>query len=385
MKIKDLQARKILSSVSQYAIEITLETDKGKFVGSAPKGTSKGKHEVKEYIGGFNKIIKSVNNNIKRTLKRTKITNIKDVLNFEEKTKKLGGNVVLSISYALLKALAADKKVPVWKLFTKKKKLPMVLNKIIGGGKHAGKYAPTFQEFLVLHKLKDIQKSLILHEKVGESWGDWGKDLEGGWIFYAADDKAFEILRRFDKTSKLGTDVAASSFYKEGKYIYKGSSPIKKDGILMLPKVVKTDIEQKKYIKDIQQRYNLYYIEDPLDEEDFRGFAELTKILGKKTLIVGDDLFVTDPERLKKGINLGACNACIVKPNQIGSLKKTIEFVELAKKNNYTTIISHRSGETNDDILADLAVGLQIPIMKIGIAGGERVSKINRLFGIMGE
>ena len=385
MKIKKLYARKILNSVGKFTIEVVVETENGTFKSSAPKGTSKGKYEVKEYVGGLDSAVKNVNTKVKRAIKKTKIKNLKDILSFEEKTKKYGGNVTISISFSLLKALAAYKSVPVWKLFTKTKKMPMVLNKMIGGGEHAGSHSTTFQEFLSLQKLKDIKNNITLFENIGKDWGYYGRDLEGGWIIDVSDEKALKILREYNKNNKLGVDVAASTFYKNGKYIYKKASPSRKEGKIMMPKLSKDNIEQLKFIEYLREKYNLYIIEDPFQEDDFRSFSELTRRIGKNTLIVGDDLFVTNPERLKKGAKLGAGNACIVKPNQIGSLSKTIEFVKLAKKYKYTTIISHRSGETNDDILADLAVGLQIPIMKIGISGGERVSKINRLFEIVGE
>ncbi|MCD6575771.1 MAG: hypothetical protein J7K73_01270 [Nanoarchaeota archaeon] len=385
MKIKNISARKILNSIANHTIEVAIETDKGVFKSSVPAGTSKGRHEVKEYVGGVDAAVKNVNTKIKRSIKRYKINSLKDILAFEEKTKKYGGNVTLAVTYSLLKALAAEKKVPVWKLFTKKKKLPMVLNKMIGGGKHAGEQSTTFQEFLVLQKLKDIKKNIELFHRIGKDWGYSGRDLEGGWVIDVSDEKALEIIRRYDKTSKIGVDIAASEFYKDGNYIYKRVSIVRKDGKISMPKLAKNTPEQIKFVEYLKEKFNIYYIEDPLHEDDFRGFAELTQRIGKDTLIVGDDLFVTDPERLKKGAKLGAANACIVKPNQIGSLSKTIEFVNLAKKYKYTTIISHRSGETNDSILSDLAVGLQIPIMKIGISGGERISKINRLFEIMGE
>jgi enolase len=385
LRIKEVNARKILNSVGNYSIEIKIETELGAFKASVPKGTSVGKHEVKDYAGGITTAVKNVNKKVKPLLKKIRITVLQDILDFESKTEKLGGHVVLAISYVLLKALAAEKKIAVWQIFNKNKKMPQLLNKIIGGGKHTGKNAATFQEFLVLQDFKNIEKNLALHKEVGEWWGFWGKDLEGGWVINASDEKVLEIIRKFGKDAEIGVDVAASSFYEDGRYIYKNVSPFTKDGMIFLPKLSKEKIQQIAHIKKLQENYNIYYIEDPLEEEDFKGFAELTQQIGKNTLIVGDDLFVTNPERLKKGIQLGACNACIVKPDQIGSLAKTIEFVQLAKKHNYTTIISHRSGETNEDIIADLAVGLQIPIIKIGLVGGERVAKLNRLFEIEGE
>ena len=380
-----MSARKIISSTVDFLLEVKIETKKGVFKSSAPKGTSKGKYEVEEYVGGIDAAIKNVNGKIKRSLLRTKINSLQDILDYEEKTKKFGGNVTLSVTYSLLRALAAEKKIPVWKLFTKKKKVPAVLNKMIGGGEHAGKNSPSFQEFLVLQKVEDIEKNMELYQKIRKDWGNYGRDLEGGWIIDVSDEKALKILRSYDKNMKIGVDIAASEFYKNGKYNYRNISPISKGGKIMPPKKIKNQAEQISFVKRIQKDYDMFFIEDPLDEDDFVGFAELTKKIGKNSLIVGDDLFATCVERLKKGIKLGACNAVIVKPNQIGSVSKTMEFVELAKKYKYETIISHRSGETNDDILADIAVGLQIPVMKIGIGGGERASKINRLLEIKGE
>ena len=385
MKIKKVRARKIISSIVDYALEVSIETDKGVFKSSAPKGTSKGTHEVVEYVGGIDAAVKNVNTKIKRSLVRTKIKSLKDILNYEKRTEKYGGNVTLCITYCLLRALAAEKKVPVWKLFTKKKKIPSVLNKMIGGGEHAGKSSPSFQEFLVMQKLENFEKNMQLFSKIKKEWGFYGRDLEGGWVIDVSDEKALQIIRKYDKKSEIGIDAAASEFYKNGKYTYRNISPVKVDGKMILPEKTKNQTQQIKFIKRIQKDYNMFFIEDPLDEEDFRGYAELTKQIGEKCLVVGDDIFATCPERLKKGINIGACNAVIVKPNQIGSIRKTMEFVELAKKYKYETIISHRSGETNDDMISDIAVGLHIPIMKIGISGGERVSKINRLFEIKGE
>lgn len=385
MKIIDLTSRKILNSKGLYTIETSVKTENGVFSASVPRGTSKGRHEVCEFSGGIEASIKNINKKIKLLAKKEKLNSLNGILDFEKKTEKYGGSVVLSVTYVLLKALAAEKKVPVWKIFTNKKKLPKILAKVIGGGVHAGSLSPTFQEFLVLGDVKAVDKLLKIHKEIGTSWGFGGKDMEGGWAVNVSNEKALEITKKTAGSAMIGLDIAATEFYSEGKYNYRNVNPVFESGKLVMPKSVMDSTEQLSSIKKLQEKYDLYYIEDPFYEDDFRNFAELTKILGKKALVCGDDLFATNPERLKKGITIGACNSCIVKPDQIGSLKKTIEFVELAKKNNYVPVISHRSGETNDDIIADLAVGLQIPIIKIGICGGERVSKINRLLKIMGE
>jgi enolase len=372
IRVKKSEARKILNSVDNLSIEVTITTEKGVFSSSVPHGTSRGRHEVKDFSGGIDKAINAVNTVIAKKLKLHTINSFDDILKFEKQTARFGGNVVLAVSFALLKSLAAERKCSPWKLFgPKKKTMPLLLDKMIGGGKHGGERTPDFQEFLILGKLED---NLALYNAIKKEFNPAGKDLEGGWALEISNKKAFDILKKFNKKGKLGCDFAASSFYepKSKFYIYKSGEQLSKDA-------------QIDNIINMQKEYNLYYIEDPLHEDDFDGFSKLTQKLGKKALIVGDDLLTTNPERLKRAIAHKACNGCIVKPDQIGSLTKVIEFVKLAKKNKYIPVISHRSGETDDDILADLAVGLEIPIIKIGIAGGERVAKINRLLQISKE
>jgi len=373
---KDVKARKILNSAGIFSVEVELFTDDESFVASVPEGTSKGKHEAKRLPPEV--AITKINGDVSKKLKKTKIESLSDILKFEKQIKKFGSNVTLAISFALLKALAKSKRCEPWQLFTKKKKIPKPLNVILGGGKHAGEDSPTFQEFLLLGThadfKKNIEQNLQAHEQVNKEYSPSGKDLEGGWVMDVDNETALKILSHANKNSKIGIDCAASSFYntKTKFYEYKNGHKLSREA-------------QIDFVIKLQKEFCLCYIEDPLHEEDFEGFAILTKKLGKSVLIIGDDLFTTNPERLKKGISIGACNGCIVKPDQIGSLTDVIKFVELAKKHKYTPVISHRSGETDDDILADLAVGLEIPIIKIGIVGGERISKINRLLKISGE
>jgi enolase len=376
IKILKVEAEDILNSVGGFSIEVAITTEKGRFSSSVPKGTSMGKHEVKDFTTTLKDAIKAVNHKVAAKLKKASITSLDSILDFEKHTEEFGGNVTIAVSFALLKALAADKGIEPWQLFKPKKKtMPLLLNKILGGGAHAGKNTPDYQEFLVMGTSNNIEENighnLGMHKDVKKKFQPAGKDMEGGWALEITNREAFVILKQFNKNGKIGCDFAASNLYDDYLtfYRYKDRELLNKQ----------TQIE---LIERFHREFGVYYIEDPLNEEDFEGFAELTKKIGKTALIVGDDLLTTNPERLKKAISMGACNACIVKPNQIGSLSKTIEFVNLAKKNKYMTIISHRSGETNDDIIADLAVGLEIPIMKIGIVGGERVAKINRLLHI---
>lgn len=372
MKIKNVRADKILNSAGEFSLRTTVDTEKGSFTASIPKGTSRGKHEKEKFSGGIDIAISRINSIIKKKIMNIDFKILKDILKLEDYTTVYGGDVCLVLTYALIRALACHKEMEIYQIFSERKKIPLILSKIIGGGLHASGPAPEFQEFLVMSEsnslMANIKNNLSVHKKVKEKFQDkntLGKDLEGGWVLPIDNEQALAALKSETK-SKIGVDIAASTFFNNKNYSYKDKKLTRE--------------EQIDYIKKLIKKFKLYYIEGPLEQEDFEGYTELTQI--KNVLIVGDDLFVTDPERLKKGISLGACNACIVKPDQIGSLKKTIAFVDLAKKNKLTPIISHRSGETNDTMIADLAVGLHIPIMKIGIHGGERVAKINRLLEI---
>ena len=181
-----------------------------------------------------------------------------------------------------------------------------------------------------------------------------------------------EVGNELGITIKPGLDLASSEFWdkKQGKYVYE------QDGI-------SRDVgEQVEYVKDIIETYGMFYVEDPCDEKDFEGFTELTKAVGDKCLICGDDLFVTNSEILQEGIEKGAGNAIIIKPNQIGSLTETYKTIKLAQENNYVPVVSHRSGETTDETIAHLAVAFGSPMIKTGAIGGERIAKLNELIRI---
>ena len=370
IRVLKLDAKKILNSAGVYSLNVIVTTNKGEFSASLPEGTSKGKNEARRYKTTINVAIRTIKTKLLKKVKQ--INSLNSILALERITGKEGAAVSLAISFALLKALASDKKMPVWKLFKpNKKKIPLLLSKMLGGGMHAPKDSPSYQEFLVLGNAKINAK---IYSNIEKKLHPALRDLEAGWVINVTNHNAFRILREFADGNKIGVDVAASSFYnpKTGFYEYKNGEQLSKEA-------------QIDRIFSRQREFDIYYIEDPLHEEDFEGFAELTRLLPKTCLVAGDDLFATNPERLKKAINVGACNSCIVKPDQIGSLAKVIEFVKLAKKHRYTPVISHRSGETNENILADIAVGLEIPIMKISIAGKERLSKIKRLIEIQKE
>ena len=206
----------------------------------------------------------------------------------------------------------------------------------------------------------------------------FGKSDEGGWTIPITSYDALSLVSEcaneiFDETNikvKVGVDIAASELYntKTNTYTVDGKQMNKE--------------EMSLYVCETTDRFELAYVEDPLEENDFEGFADLTKQIGSKTLLCGDDLFVTNTSRLEQGISMGACNSLIIKPNQIGNISKAIDAVKLAQKNKLIPVLSHRSGETNDNTISHLAVGLNAPFIKTGVVGGERISKLNELIRI---
>ena len=264
----------------------------------------------------------------------------------------------------------------------------------MNGGAHAGINAPDIQECLVVpvganNIVEAVFANSSVHKRLKEliqtkdSNFTGGKGDEGGWVPNITNDAALEIQAQAceEVGDELGIeirpslDMASSELWDadEGKYVYA------QDGI-------KRDTgDQIEFVKDIIETYNMFYVEDPFDESDFDGFAQLTAKVGDKCLICGDDLFVTNKEILAKGIEMNAANAIIIKPNQIGSLSETYATVKLAKENNVVPVVSHRSGETTDATIAHLAVGLGSPMIKTGAIGGERIAKLNELIRIEEE
>ncbi|MCW1309501.1 MAG: hypothetical protein QXP04_02310, partial [Candidatus Nanoarchaeia archaeon] len=377
MKFKKIKARKILNSLGNETIEVEIDTDKGKFLSSLPSGTSKSKFE--KYLN-IDEEVRRIN---MLKMRKIDLNSISDLMKLEEEHHSL------LVSYALLKALAEDKKIPVWKLINKNaKRFPIIISKMIGGGKH-GKY-PEFQEFLVFNRTNDIERMVknnltFYHEikKILSKREDFlfSRDLEGGWSIRIKNEEALNLLREISELfmdkykikMEIGVDIAASSFYddEKKKYVY-GDKELSRD-------------EQISYVSELIDRFNLAYVEDPLYEEDFDGFAIITKNFGKKCLICADDLTATNTKRIEIANQYGAVNACIIKPDQVYSLNETFAFSKLAEKFKYKRIISHRSGETCDDVLSDLGFGLQVDMFKISLCTGERTVKINRLFKIKEE
>jgi enolase len=249
---------------------------------------------------------------------------------------------------------------------------------VIGGGKHShSEKKPDFQEFLLIPKFKSVKQSFELNKKIKQEVARKLKDKDKKFFCKKNDENAWEtslnekeildILKSFEVD--LGLDVAASSFYKRKKYLYEN------------PMLKRTEEEQLDYLYNLIKNFNLFYVEDGFYEEDFENFS---KLLAKRpnTLIVGDDLTTTNEKRFERALKEKSINAIIVKPNQIGSLIEVKKVCEMAKKNNIKIVFSHRSGETEENILADLAFGFQADFFKCGITGKEREAKLKRLVEI---
>ena len=393
-KIKDIKAREILDSRGNPTVEVDVLLESGT-VGraSVPSGASTGSREAIElrdndknrYNGkGVLKAVNNVNTVIKDKLIGLDSLNQKLIdetminLDGTKNKSKLGANAILGVSMANLKAASTYKNIPLYKYFNEELSMPRPMMNILNGGAHADN-GLDFQEFMIIperetfkerlrvgaevfHSLKEVLKENNLATSVGDEGGfapDLNTNKEALDLIIKAIGKAGYTP---GKDVFLGLDVAASEFYENGKYNLKGEE-----------KVLSTD-ELIKYFEELVKEYPIISIEDPVDENDWEG---------DKIQLVGDDLFVTNKEYLQKGIEMKAGNAILIKVNQIGTITETIETINLAKENNYKTIISHRSGETEDTTIAHLAVGLNLKQIKTGsLSRTDRVSKYNELLRI---
>ncbi len=401
MFIEEGWAGIIRNSRSEKTVEICIKCHHGNFIASAPSGKSKGKNEVADYNPrGILWSTKLANNFlVKLRNKNLIIKNIDDLKIIEKKIKEferdfgiLGGNVVYAIESALLKSAAKENRKELWRFIYdsmnyKKFKIPMPVGNCIGGGLHSrgvdGKM-PDFQEFELIpdentfsHAVtKNIHAYLyakkLLKRKHKSLFAK--RNDENAWETKLTNEETLSVLREVaDKYGlRIGLDIAASGFCDtRGYYQYKNKS------------LIRDRLEQIDYVRILAERYSLFYIEDPLKEEDFSGFAELSsKIKNKKTLIVGDDLTTTNIHRLERAFRAKAINAIIVKPNQIGSFIEVKKVIEFCNKNDMAIIFSHRSGETMDSALADFAVGFQADFIKTGMWGPERMIKLRRVMEI---
>ena len=401
--IEDVQVRKILDSRGNPTVEVDVITWNSSGRAAAPSGASTGSREVVSFPeGGVDTVVSEMEDFIASELigmDAEDMETIDEVLKEIDGTDNLsaiGGNTTVAISMAVAKAAASSYNMPLYKYIGGNlvNELPFPLGNMMNGGAHAGINAPDIQEFLVVPvgatNVSDaIFANASVHKKLKEliqikdSNFTGGKGDEGGWVPNITNADALEIQAQAceEVGDELGIeirpslDMAASELWDadKQKYVYAQDN-------------IERDTEdQIDFVKDIIETYNMFFVEDPFDESDFDGFAQLTAKVGNKCLVCGDDLFVTNKDILAKGIEMNAANAIIIKPNQIGSLSETYATVKLAKENGIVPVVSHRSGETTDETIAHLAVGFASPMIKTGAIGGERIAKLNELIRIEEE
>jgi len=405
-KIINVIGRQVFDSRGNPTVESEIHLDDGS-IGSAisPSGASTGSHEAFEFrdVGNIKYLGKSVfqavekiNGEISKVLKGYSAENQKEIdktlieLDGTKQKKRLGANTILSVSLALSKAVSSSKKIPLYKYIGKEKTLPLPLMNVINGGVHADNTlkiqefmirpdkAENFKDalnicFLVIQKLK----TLIRKNNFSTNLGD-----EGGFApSMSNNEEAIEfILKAIEnagfnpgKEVSICLDVAANEIFRDKKYSINSSKYISTQKTI-------------DYYLDLIKKYPIKSIEDPFFEDDWEPWTNLTKLVNNNVQIVGDDLFVTSKARLLKGIKLKAANTILIKPNQIGTLSETLDVISLAHKNNYKTIISHRSGDSEDTFIADLSVATNSSQIKAGsLARSERVAKYNRLLRIEEE
>ncbi|PIN99748.1 hypothetical protein COT72_04915 [archaeon CG10_big_fil_rev_8_21_14_0_10_43_11] len=367
MKFKNVLFKKVTIPNGE-SVECVLKTSAGTTRAVAPYGTSAGAHEVSSFSKkGLASAIKAFPKLEGREFDSLRALETELLKHDSERFEKIGGNLVLSLSVAFLRAHAKEKGKELFELF-RERKVPNPLSKVVGGGVHAPR-GSDFQEFLV-HSKKPFEEARALnlefHKLVRDYFNAKQLDFEGGWVVDADEQNVLDALVSIRDGSypevSIGLDIAANSFYKKGVYAYKNT--------------VRSRDEQFDFVSRLIKEYALFYVEDPFFEEDFDLFAKLQK-KHPQTLICADDLVVTNPDRLKRALAKKACTAAIVKPNQIGLVSRMFEFVRDCKKRGVEPVFSHRSKESYDPFLADFALGTRM--MKIGIVGRERNAKLDRL------
>lgn len=407
--IQNIHARQILDSRGNPTVEVEVTTDEGVLGRAAvPSGASTGAHEAVElrdgdkgtYLGkGVLKAVENVNTTIAEELlgysvyEQNLIDKIMLELDGTDNKANLGANAILGVSLAVAKAAAASVNMPLYRYVggVNANTLPVPMMNIINGGSHADNSidfqefmimpvnAPTFSRALqmgseVFHHLKNVLKSRGMSTNVGD---------EGGFApNLGSNDEAVEvILQAIEKAGykpgediQLALDVASSEFYLEDEGVYHLHQS---SGDKLTP------TEMAAYLKTMSEKYPIRSIEDGMFEDDWKGWKALTDMIGDKVQLVGDDLFVTNVNRLQKGIDGGIANSILIKVNQIGTLTETIDAINLARRNGYTSVMSHRSGETEDATIADLAVALNTGQIKTGSSSrSDRMAKYNQLLRI---
>jgi enolase len=406
--IVDITAREILDSRGNPTVEVDVRLEDGSWGRAAvPSGASTGAHEAVErrdggsrYGGkGVRGAVDAVNHEIFDAVggmdaeDQGRIDRVMRTLDGTDNKARLGANTILGVSLALAKAAAAAHALPLYRYLggPNARILPVPMMNIINGGVHADN-AIDFQEFMIMPAGAATFREALragaevfhtLRASLAEAGHNTNVGDEGGFApaLKSADEALGFIAKAIEKAGyRLGDDVAlaldpaSTEFFKSGKYVLEGEGRTL-DGDSMV-----------KLYADLCRRYPIVSIEDGMAEDDWDGWSSLTKTLGKQLLLIGDDLFVTNARRLKRGIAEGVANAILVKPNQIGSLSETLETVQMAQAAGYRAVMSHRSGETEDTIIADLAVATNCGLIKSGsLARSERLAKYNQLLRIEEE
>ncbi|MXR53128.1 phosphopyruvate hydratase [Halovenus sp. WSH3] len=393
--ITEVGLRRVLDSRGNPTVEADVHTESGGFGrAKAPSGASTGEHEAIE-LPVSEAIANAREQAVPRLVGEVYAGDQRSVdaaLHAADGTDDfsgIGANAAVAISMAAAKAAADVLGAPLFQHLGgtfRGDELPTPLGNVLGGGEHAAD-ATDIQEFLVAPvgapSVEDaVFANAAAHAAVADILEErghaCGKGDEGAWAPSVSDAEAFEIVEgavdaveeEVGFEMRFGLDVAAAELYDgdEGVYQYIDGD--------------RSRDEQIEYVAELIEEYDLVYVEDPLDEEDFAGFAELTDRISTDTLICGDDLFVTSVDRLEEGIEQGAANSILIKPNQIGTLSDTVDAIELATESGYDAVVSHRSGETEDTTIAHLATATSAPFIKTGAVGGERTAKLNELIRI---
>ncbi len=407
MNIRSVKGREILDSRGNPTVEVDIETECGVFERAAvPSGASTGTHEAlelrdndkKRYKGkGVLHAVQNVNEVIAPAVIGRSVLNQKELdgvlleLDGTKGKSKLGANAILGVSMAVAKAGAAYSQLPLYQYLggVGAVELPVPMLNIINGGSHADN-SVDLQEFMIMpvgascfrealrisaevfHTLKTVLKEKKYSTAVGDEGGfapNLKSNEEALAVIVEAIDKAGY---RPGKDVFIALDPAASEFFEDGKYVFKKSSG-----------EARTSAEMVDFYSRLIKKYPIISIEDGLAEDDWDGWKLMTDKLGGKIQLVGDDLFVTNPERLRKGIEMGVTNSILIKLNQIGTVSETVETIKMAQTHGFTAVVSHRSGETEDTFIADLAVGLSTGQIKSGsVCRSERIAKYNQLMRI---
>jgi enolase len=393
--ITSVALRRVLDSRGNPTVEADVLTESGGFGrAAAPSGASTGEYEAielppNEAIAAARRLA------VPRLVGEIHAGNQRDVddalrgADGTDDFSEIGANAAVAISMAAAKAGADVLGAPLYQHLGgtfRGENFPVPLGNVVGGGEHAAE-ATHIQEFLAAPVgAPSVSEAVFANAEVHAAVAEIldgrgiaaGKGDEGAWAPPIDDATAFEIVdEAVDEVAddrgfevRLGLDVAASELYDADAGVYRYGDR------------ERTPDEQIDYVAELVDEYDLAYVEDPLEENDYEGFAELTDRVGDRTLVCGDDLFVTNTGRLREGIDAGAGNSILIKPNQIGTLSDAFDAVELAVRNGYDAVISHRSGETEDATIAHLAVATDAPFVKTGAVGGERTAKLNELIRI---